>query len=145
VINLVKAYAMEFCDLLGHPFTLRTIVVTAMSGVAATLLHGETTHMSMGLNRASVTQDMIEAWSDTRMVIVDECSFASAEQLTTLEEHARSLKRDHFRAYGGLNIVYAGDFSQLEPPCKTPIYLGKECPAFHGWSSKRFHRVGRPA
>ena len=83
-------------------------------------------------NRASVTQDMIEAWSDTRMVIVDECSFASAEQLTTLEEHARSLKRDHFRAYGGLNIVYAGDFSQLEPPCKTPIYLGKECPAFHG-------------
>ena len=119
MISLVKAYSKEFCELLGHPFTLRTIVVTAMTGVAATLLHGETTHMSMGLNRSSVTADMIEAWSDTRLVIVDECSFASEEQLTKLEKHARSLKRDQFRAYGGLNVVYAGDFSQLEPPCKN--------------------------
>ena len=50
VIFLVIAYAREYCELLGHPFTIRTIVVTALSGVAATLIHGETTHMSMGLN-----------------------------------------------------------------------------------------------
>jgi hypothetical protein len=56
VIFLVIAYAREYCELLGHPFTIRTIVVAAMSGVAATLLHGETTHMSMGLNRSKSLQ-----------------------------------------------------------------------------------------
>ena len=44
VINMVTAYAQSFCASIGHPFTNRTIVITAMSGVAATLLHGETTH-----------------------------------------------------------------------------------------------------
>jgi hypothetical protein len=39
VINLVLAYCHEFCDILGHPFTIRTIVVTALSGVAATLIY----------------------------------------------------------------------------------------------------------
>ena len=56
IIFLVIAYAREYCHLLGHPFTIRTIIVTAMSGVAATLIHGETTHMSMGSNRSNVFQ-----------------------------------------------------------------------------------------
>ncbi len=134
VIFLVIAYAREYCELLGHPFTIRTIVVTAMSGVAATLIHGETTHMSMGLNRNAVTPEMIEAWSDTRLVIVDECSFASADQVNKLEKHACQLKNAAFHHYGGLNVVFAGDFSQLEPPCREPLYSSKckPCPAFHG-------------
>jgi PIF1-like helicase len=132
VITLVIAYAQEFCNLLSHPFTIRTIVVTAMSGVAATLIHGKTTHMSMGLNRQSPNDAMIKSWSDTRLVIIDECSFASEGQFNKMEECARLLKNVAFQYYGGLNVVFAGDFSQLEPPCRTPIYEGKECPAFHG-------------
>jgi hypothetical protein len=73
VINLVLAYCREFCDILGHPFTIRTIVVTALSGVAATLIHGETTHSGMAVNHKKVPSDMIEAWADTRLVIIDEC------------------------------------------------------------------------
>jgi hypothetical protein len=68
-----------------------------MSGVAATLIHGETTHMSMGLNRLTITSEMIEAWSDTRLVIVDECSFASADQVDKMEQHARILKNQAFQ------------------------------------------------
>ena len=49
VIALVMAYAQEYCENLQHPFTIQTIVVTALSGVAATLIHGGTTHMAMGL------------------------------------------------------------------------------------------------
>jgi hypothetical protein len=41
VFNLVICYAHEFCDLLGHPFTIQTIVISAMPGIAATLIHGE--------------------------------------------------------------------------------------------------------
>ena len=57
VINTVKAYAADYCAMLGHKFTSRTIIVTAMSGVAATLLGGETTHKVLGLNRDTVQNE----------------------------------------------------------------------------------------
>ena len=41
VIDAVKAHASNCCRTLGHPFASRTIIVTAMSGVAAMPLRGE--------------------------------------------------------------------------------------------------------
>ena len=38
VINAVQTYAKSYCESIGHQFTNHTIIVTAMSGVAATLL-----------------------------------------------------------------------------------------------------------
>lgn len=41
--------------------------------------------------------------------------------------------RNHYNKFGGLNIVFAGDYSQLEPVNRDPIYKdGKRCPEFHG-------------
>jgi hypothetical protein len=132
VISLVLAYAKEYCTILGHPFSTRTIVVTALSGVAATLIHGSTTHAAMGLLRGTPTSVMIEEWNDTRLLIIDECSFGSSETITTIEHHARILKLGEFEYYGGLSLVYAGDFSQLEPPGQSPLYHnGGRCLPFH--------------
>ena len=64
VINTVKAYAKDYCRMLGQKFTNRTIIVTAMSGVAATLLGGETTHSVLGLNRDSVQNEEALEWAD---------------------------------------------------------------------------------
>ena len=77
VINMVQAYAKSYCEELCHPYTSRTIIVTAMSGVAATLLHGETCHSVFGLNWKSLTEEEKDLMADTRLVIVDEVSFAS--------------------------------------------------------------------
>ena len=45
IIDLVLAYAEEYCKMYeDFAFTSRTIVITALSGVAATLILGETTH-----------------------------------------------------------------------------------------------------
>ena len=133
VISLVLAYAKEYCDLLGHPFTIHTIVVTAMSGVAATLIHGTTAHKTLGLMKKRVSRDMPPLWEDTRLLFVDECSFAPPAMYRKIEQNCRDLMPYHkkFLSYGGLNVVYAGDFSQLEPPCQPTVYGGKECPAFH--------------
>jgi ribose 1,5-bisphosphokinase PhnN len=62
VINSIIAYVREYCDQFGHPFTHRTIVVTAMSGVAATLKHGQTTHSAVGLNDES----KFDSWMEVR-------------------------------------------------------------------------------
>ena len=51
VIDLVIEYAREYCGLLEYPFTSRKIVVTAMTGVAANILQGETTHSAVYLNK----------------------------------------------------------------------------------------------
>ena len=48
VIDLVLAYAEEFCKMYkNNSFTSRTIVITALSGVAATLILGKTTNCSL--------------------------------------------------------------------------------------------------
>jgi cytidylate kinase len=84
VINMVQAYAKSFCESMGHPYTTRTIIITAMSGVAATLLHGETTHSVIGLNREKITEDEIDAFSDARLLIIDEISFASRQNFVKM-------------------------------------------------------------
>ena len=133
VINTVKAYAKDYCRMLGHKFTNRTIIVTAMSGVAATLLGGETTHSVLGLNRDSVQNEEALEWADARLLIIDEVSFASDSDFEKMHEHLKLFMRDHFHDYGGLNVVFAGDYSQLEPVGRDPIYKdGNYCPEFHG-------------
>ena len=132
VINLVTAYARSYCTSLGHRFTARTIVITAMSGVAATLLHGETTHGAVGLNRGSVTNDEKDAWGDARLLIVDEISFAAGVDFDQMYRKTQELMCERFRPYGGLNIVFAGDYSQLEPCKKETVYSGEPWETFHG-------------
>jgi hypothetical protein len=132
VINLLRQYAREYCDLLGHPFTCRTIVVTAMSGVAATLIHGETAHSALYLNRKSeITEEQKRVWADTRLVIIDEISFATAKDFKMIDETLRKLTGKLFENFGGLNIVFAGDMRQLEPVKGEPVY-NSYCHQFHG-------------
>jgi hypothetical protein len=83
-------------------------------------------NMAMVLNKESETLKMVEAWDDTCLVLINECSFASHEVSEKIQERAGHLKPSRnwsFLLFGGMNIVYAGDlFSQLEPPCHDPTY-----------------------
>ena len=133
VINAVKAYAANYCKQLGHKFTSRTIIVTAMSGVAATLLNGETTHSVLGLNRDSAQVEEAEDWKDARLLIIDEVSFASHNDFVKMHEHLKTFMKDHYKMFGGINIVFAGDYSQLEPVGRDPVCKDDNfCPEFHG-------------
>ena len=85
VIELVCDYARRFCDNIDYPFTGNTIVITAMSGVAATLLGGNTTHKKCAIRR-KVNQADIDQWKGTRLIVVDEISFASAEDLEKMDQ-----------------------------------------------------------
>lgn len=79
-----------------YHFTSRSIVVTAMTGVAATHICGETTHSSLYLNqKRTIDGEQVELWEETRLLIIDEISFASKFnfkkmlQLTPLEAATR--------------------------------------------------------
>ena len=136
VIDLVVEYAREYCDYMeDFQFTSRTIVVTAMTGVAATILLGETTHSAVYLNQKKPLEaEQIECWSETRLLIIDEISFADKGDFVKLHQNLRRLKQCLHRPYGGLNIIFAGDLRQLEPvgQNKKPVY-SEDCPQFKDW------------
>ena len=43
----------------------------------------------------------------------------------------QTLSQNFYVPFGGKNIVFCGDYSQLEPPARTPIYKGDRCYHFH--------------
>ena len=137
VIDLLMEHAREHCSYIdGHSFTPRTIVVTAMSGVAATLLFGETTHSALHLNERSRLQaEEIEPWEDTRLLIIDEISFARAKDFAKIHQNLCQLKQQMHLRHGGLNIIFSGDFRQLTPPGKgdNKAVYDEHCPEFKDW------------
>lgn len=131
VIDLVLEYAKEYCGHLQHPFTSRTIVVTAMSGVAATLILGETTHSAVYMNRKIPFEvEHIEAWKDTRLLFVDEISYCKPSDLDKINSNTRILKECHNEVFGGIHLVLCGDLRQLPPIPARPLY-GEYCENFH--------------
>lgn len=133
VIDMVVEYAREYCSYMeNYKFTERTIVVTAMTGVAATHLLGQTVHKALYFyNNGSPKPEQVEAWEDTKLVIVDEISFADHKVIEKIHKILCRLKDNREAKYGGLNIVFAGDFRQLEPvgPGRWPLYK-KNCTEF---------------
>jgi len=115
VINEVLLYCQEYCEQIQVPFTDRTIVVTALTGVAAVLINGETLHSATHVYSKTVNEDMIKRWHDVRLVIVDEISFANKDLLETVDSKLRDLKENIYQKFGGINIAFMGDFRQLEP------------------------------
>ena len=107
--------------------------VVSFQAVMAELLEGDTIHHALGLNWAGEkeqshlrtllrTQETLQ-W---RWLILDEFSMVSAELLAQLEQRCREIMRDlslaKFRddgaveAFGGLNVILAGDLYQLPQP-----------------------------
>ena len=118
VIQSVRMYCKQLCqDTLEIAFTKRTIVVTAMTGTAAVNINGETVHKACCLNCDKKNVNPDEEWMDeTCLVIVDEISFASNQELEKLNDNLNQLcDTSSSKYFGDLPMVFAGDFSQLKP------------------------------
>ena len=128
----------------GKSHTIRSIVswaaivgkqvaVTAMTGCAALLLNfdgraqsAKTLHSwaGVGLGRESV-QELVDAilkkhkalrrWKTTEILVVDEVSMMQADFLEKLDLVARRVRKQPTKRFGGLQLVFAGDFCQLPP------------------------------
>ena len=123
VLDMVMMYCKEYYENLGQTFSSRTVIVSAMSGVAATLIMGETTHSSAHLNKRTYFEPPdIVPYEDTKLVIVDEISFAQERQIDKMYSNFKALKQELHQHYGGVNIVFAGDFRQLQPVNGSFIY-----------------------
>lgn len=121
----------------GKTFTLRAIIqwahddgkrlgITALTGSAALLLGGRTLHSFLGIGLAkkdakSLAETTIKRYhvvaSRLRaldMLIIDEVSMANAQLIDTISTYLQILRRNQ-EPFGGLQIVFCGDFCQLPP------------------------------
>ena len=82
-----------------------------MTGVAATLICGETMHGALFLNqKCEIEPEQIELWADTCLLIIDEISFASKSNFQIMHKQSGKLTQDINKKFGGLNILFSGDF-----------------------------------
>jgi hypothetical protein len=57
-------------------------------------------------------------------LIIDEISFMSVTKLASLNRVLKKLGENYIETYGGINVVFCGDFRQFEPVGNSdfPIY-----------------------
>ena len=145
ILSTVK-YCKNFCDNLGVKFNRHSICCTALTGAAAVAINGQTVHTATSFY-TDPSEQMKEDFKDCLMIIVDEVSFASKESLILLDRKLRELKRQPDLRFGGIHVVFAGDFSQLAPPGGTPLYKHEHFIIWNDWihtffelrTNHRFH------
>ncbi len=99
--------------------------ITASTGIAATHIGGMTIHAwtGIGVKRHLSEHDLDEITSRERLVkraqaakvlIIDEISMIDARTLSMAEQAIRALKRSE-KPWGGMQVLFVGDFFQLPP------------------------------
>lgn len=99
--------------------------ITASTGIAATHVGGMTIHAwsGIGVKRDLTPYDIDEIVSRERLVkraeathvlVIDEISMIDSRTLSMAETAIRALKRSD-RPWGGMQVVFVGDFYQLPP------------------------------
>jgi hypothetical protein len=119
------AYAKQFSQSIDHEFTDRTILLTALTGAAATEIGGRTTASVFGYMKKGSTaypKDIV-FFQDTRLNIIDEVSFASYHSvLGRISQNLKSYTQEPGYTFGSIDICFLGDFCQLEPIGSNPLY-----------------------
>jgi len=105
-------------------------LVLAPTGAAAALLNGSTYHSVLGIN----DNDFFSAKSLAQIranldgvdyIFIDEVSMISCRDLYKISSQCAKARGEHNEPFGGINIIFAGDFSQLPPAMgASPLYSG---------------------
>lgn len=99
--------------------------ITASTGIAATHIGGQTIHSWSGIgvksalteydiDRLAATEYIVKRIQKTKVLLIDEISMLSAETLNSIERVCRAVKLSD-EPFGGMQIVFVGDFFQLPP------------------------------
>ncbi len=99
--------------------------ITASTGIAATHVGGMTIHSWSGigilehlrdedLDRIAGKEHVARRLAKAKVLIIDEVSMLSAGAVSMIDAVLREVRRDT-RAFGGLQVVFCGDFFQLPP------------------------------
>jgi ATP-dependent DNA helicase PIF1 len=116
-------FMVEYMNSLG-----KTHQVCALTGCAATLLNckAKTIHSWSGVRLAKGNpEDIIrrvirnkthtKSWRGVEVLIVDEVSMMSRKMFDLLDQIGRATRKINTKPFGGVQLVFTGDFFQLPP------------------------------
>ena len=112
------------------------VAITASTGIAATYLGGMTIHSwsGIGIKKSLTKSDLAKLQAKHRLVsraqktsvlIIDEISMLDAKTLEAVDMALKTL-RENNDPFGGMQVVFVGDFFQLPPVVRS----GEEFPGF---------------
>lgn len=102
-----------------------TYAVTASTGIASTHINGTTIHSWSGvgikdhltkydLDALEEKQNVYKKWNNTSVLIIDEVSMLHATFIDMLDTVAKHMRRSE-KPFGGMQVIFTGDFFQLPP------------------------------
>lgn len=105
------------------------VAITASTGIAATHMNGMTIHTWAGIGIKDFLSDadlknmkerkyLKEHLENAQVLIIDEISMLHAKQLNLVNQVLKYFK-DNDDAFGGIQVIVAGDFFQLPPVGKN--------------------------
>ena len=117
-----------------------TYAVTASTGIASTHIYGSTIHSWSGIGiKDSLTkydldaledkQNIYKRWNNTHVLIIDEISMLHANFIDALNTVAKHMRRSD-APFGGMQVLFTGDFFQLPPVVKYGSSSSSEVFAF---------------
>lgn len=144
--QLVKPYPEEWfkkryglmCNVEMYQ-SLPVIGLCASTGKAASLIKGKTIHsyLGIGMGRGSV-DDWVKRVSTIKQLrhvyhtlqavqtlIIDEISMVSAKLLDDISEYLKKIRKDK-TPFGGIQMIFVGDFAQLPPVSGAFAFTSKE-------------------
>ncbi len=135
-MEAAQLYCHRFCTAISAAFNDMSFYFTATTGSAAALFGGTTIHSAAHLNKSRINDEMRAVWrEDVRILIIDEISFFKASDVIKLDRQLKKLTGRYDMVYGGVSIVFSGDFHQLKPICAEDDVLYSNSDAASVWEN----------
>ena len=108
-------------------------VVLAPTGTAAALLQGSTYHSFLGVpidgqealrNEATNNAQVRTRLDGVEYIFLDEVSMVACDDNYKISSQLAKGLNEFGLPYGGINMIFAGDFAQLPPVFGSPLYSG---------------------
>ena len=105
-----------------------TLRIAAFTGTAAANINGSTIHSLTQLHTTNVDMRKLEAlWLHVETLLVDEVSMVGCEMLCQLNQRLVLAKHSPSdKAFGGIDVIFVGDFAQFPPIGDYPLYHGSD-------------------
>jgi len=106
------------------------IMILAPTGSAAALLNGSTYHSVLDIgsegnqtrNEQTSQRNVCEHLDGVDYIFLDEISMVTCHELYQISASLAKARNMTEVPFGGLNMIFAGDFAQLKPVFGSPLY-----------------------
>ena len=105
----------------NHTLPSEAFAIAAPTGIAAINVGGCTLHSLVGAGVPKVYGDFKKMWATRaswermQILVIDEIGMAAASFLDAISSEIATMRGEYDKAFGGIQLVFCGDFGQLGP------------------------------